>query len=229
MALTTVLSISRIPSKARAHEGLVRRIAERANEKRDAYQWRTYQVVAGDPGLIHFVSEAADFAELAKRDLTAQSLVLRLFGESEGSKLLDELAGCGNAARFVIGRDRPDLSYPPDARDAPMSVVTVLRVRPGHQDAAEELIRKLAEAIPKLDDPARLLTYQSVIGDLRTLWTVRPIASLSDLDRQLAPNDLLNKAFGSGEGGLIGRAGMEALESVERSILVLRADLSNPS
>ena len=110
-----------------------------------------------------------------------------------------------------------------------MSVVTVLRVRPGHQDAAEELIRKLAEAIPKVDDPARLITYQSVIGDLRTLWTVRPIASLADLDRQLAPNDLLNKAFGSGEGGLIGRAGMEALESVERSILVLRADLSNPS
>jgi hypothetical protein len=229
MSLTTVLSISLIPSKTRTYEGLVRKIAERANQKRDAFQWRTYQVVAGDPGRIHFVSEVADFAALAGRDLTAQSLVLRLFGENDGGKMLDELAACGNAARFVIGRDRPDLSYPPDGRDAPMSVVTVLRVRPGHQDAAEELIRKLAEAIPKVDDPARLITYQSVIGDLRTLWTVRPIASLADLDRQLAPNDLLNKAFGTGEGGLIGRAGMEALESVERSILVLRADLSNPS
>ena len=84
--LTTVLSISLIPSKTRTYEGLVRKIAERANQKRDAFQWRTYQVVAGDPGRIHFVSEVADFAALAGRDLTAQSLVLRLFGENDGGK-----------------------------------------------------------------------------------------------------------------------------------------------
>lgn len=229
MSLDTVLSISLIPSKARTYEGLVHRIAERAREKRDAFQWRTHRTVTGDPGRIHFTSQVADFTELSKRDATPDLLIQRLFGEKDAGKLLDELTACTLATRSVIGRDRPDLSYPPPRRDAPMHVVTVLRVRPGHQDAAEELLRKISEAIPKVDDPARVVTFQSVIGDLRTYWTVRPIQSLADLDAQLQPMDLLTKAFGAGEGGLIGRSGLEALESVERSITVWRRDLSHPS
>jgi hypothetical protein len=110
-----------------------------------------------------------------------------------------------------------------------MSVVTVLRARPGHQDAAEELLRKISEAIPKVDDPARIVSYQTLIGDLRTYWTVRPIRSLADLDQQLPPGELLTKAFGVAEGGLISRSGTEALEQVERSIMLLRPDLSNAS
>jgi hypothetical protein len=207
---------------------VIRQIAERAQQKRDAYQWRTHQVLIGNTGTIHFTSEVAEFAALARRDPTPQALVIRLFGEAQGIKLLDELSACSISTRSVIGRDRPDLSYPPAERDAPMAVVTVLRVRPGYQDAAEELVRKIAEAIPKIDDPARLVTFQSVVGDLRTFWTVRPIGSLADLDAQLQPMDLLTKAFGAAEGGLIVRSGMEALESVERSITLLRRDLSNP-
>ena len=231
MTLTTVLSVSLIPAKARIYEDGVRRLAERAREQRDAFQWRTYQVVAGQQGVFHFVSQAQDFAELAKRDVTPQALVLRLLGEKEGAKLGEELAGCSAASRYTIARERPDLSYPPDSRTEvlPMSVVTVLRTRPGHHDAAEELLRKIAEAIPKVDDPARLVVYQTLIGDLRTLWTVRPIHSLADLDRQLPPAELLTKAFGAAEGGLISRSGTEALETVQRSINLLRLDLSNPS
>jgi hypothetical protein len=231
MSLTTVLSVSLIPAKARIYEDGVRQLAERARQQRDAFHWRTYQVVAGQQGVIHFVSQAQDFAELAKRDVTPQALVLRLLGDKEGAKLGDELAGCSTGARYTIARERPDLSYPPDSRTEvlPMSVVTVLRTRPGHQDAAEDLLRKIAEAIPKVDDPARIVVYQTLIGDLRRLWTVRPIHSLADLDRQLPPGELLTKAFGAAEGGLISRTGTEALETVERSINLLRPDLSNPS
>jgi hypothetical protein len=229
MSLSTVLSISVLPSKLRTFQDQIRRIAERAREKHDEFRWTAHEVVSGNPSMIHFVSELPDFTALAKRDITSAALVVRLFGEKEGTRLLDEIGACEAGVRAVIARDRPDLSYPPEQRDAPLAVVTVLRVRPGYQDAAEELIRKLAEAIPKVDDPARLLTYQTVIGDLRTLWTVRPIASLAELDRQLQPIELLNKAYGPAEGGLIGRGGMEALESVERSITMVRPDLSNPS
>jgi hypothetical protein len=231
MSLTTVLSVSLIPAKARGYEEGVRRIADKARERRDAFQWRAYQVVAGQQGILHFVSQAQDFATLAKRDVTPQALVLRLLGEQEGAKIGEQLASCATASRYTIARERPDLSYPPESRTEayPMSVVTVLRARPGHQDAAEELIRKIAEAIPKVDDPARLVAYQTMIGDLRTYWTVRPIRSLADLDQQLAPGDLLTKAFGAAEGGLISRSGMEALELAERSITLLRPELSNPS
>jgi hypothetical protein len=230
MSLTTVLSVSLIPSKTRSYEDGVRRLAERARQQRDAFEWRAYQVIAGQQGVLHFVSRAQDFAELARRDVTPQALVLRLLGEKEGAKLGEELAGCSVASRYTIGRERPDLSYPPDSTDAPpMSVVTLLRTRAGHQDAAEELLRKIAEAIPKVDDPARVVAYQTLIGDLRSYWTVRPIQTLADLDRQLPPGELLTKAFGAGEGGLISRSGVEALEQVERSIVLLRPDLSNPS
>ena len=40
------------------------------------------------------------------------------------------------------------------------------RARPGHADALEELVRKVAEAIPKVDDPARISTWQSYFGDM---------------------------------------------------------------
>ena len=134
MSLTTVLSISLIPAKARIYEDGVRRLAERARDQRDAFHWRTYQVVAGQQGVIHFVSQAQDFAELAKRDMTPQALVLRLLGEKEGAKLGEELASCSAASRYTIARERPDLSYPPDSRTEvlPMSVVTVLRTQPPH-------------------------------------------------------------------------------------------------
>ena len=231
MSLSTVLSVSVHPPKVRAYEDGIRRLAARAQQQRDAYQWRAQQVVAGQQGVIHFVSQADDFAALAARDATPQALVLRLLGEKEGTKLLDELLACTQSSRYTIARERPDLSYPPDRRTqtSPFSVVTLIRVRPGHQDAGEELIRKIAEAIPKVDDPARVVAFQTVIGDLRTYWTVRPIESLADLDRHLPPVELLNKAFGAAEGGLIARAGLESFEHVERSISMLRSDLSNPS
>ncbi|MBW2269450.1 MAG: hypothetical protein JRH16_12815 [Deltaproteobacteria bacterium] len=62
----------------------------------------------------------------------------------------------------------------------PFAVVTTARVRPGHTEACEELIRKIAEAIPKLDDPARISTFQSIVGDLHTYWVVRPLHELSN-------------------------------------------------
>jgi hypothetical protein len=224
-----VLSVSVNPARLRPYEDGVRRLAERAKQQRDAYQWRTYQVMAGQQGTIHFVSEVDDFKALAARDATPQSLVLRLLGEKDGAKLLDELLSCTQTSRYTISRDRADLSYAPERTGdpAPLGVVTLIRVRPGHQDAAEEMIRKIAEAIPKLDDPARIVTWQTVAGDLRTLWTVRPLRSLAELDQQLQPMDLLTRAFGIAEGGLIARAGHEAIEHVERSITMLRPDLSN--
>ncbi len=52
---------------------------------------------------------------------------------------------------------------------------------------------------------------------------------LSEFDDQLLVPDLLNKAFGTAEGGLIFRSGLEAIESLRREIVRHREDLSNPS
>jgi len=84
------------------------------------------------------------------------------------------------------------------------------------------------EAIPKVDEPARIITFKPVVGELSGWWTVRPMSDLAELDGQRAPQDLLNEAFGSGEGGLIWRGGLDAIEEARRDVVVLREDLSNP-
>ena len=56
----------------------------------------------------------------------------------------------------------------------------------------------------------------------------RNLDALGELDNQLPPQELLNQAFGPAEGGLIYRAGLDAIDSIERSILLYREELSNP-
>ena len=73
-----------------------------------------------------------------------------------------------------------------------------------------------------------MTAFQNLVGDLSLYWTVRGLEDLSELDDQLPPSELLNEAFGAAEGGLIYRAGLGAIEQVERRIVILNQDLSNP-
>ena len=134
------------------------------------------------------------------------------------------------AQQQFIATDRPDLSYPPaeEGRIFPAMVVTRLVASPGRQEACEEVIRKVAEAIPKVDDKSRLITYQTLVGNLAEYHSLRPLEDLSELDDQRTPQDLLVQAFGPAEGGLIYRSGLDAMTSMQRSILAYRPDMSNP-
>ncbi|HVP29043.1 MAG TPA: hypothetical protein VMW35_07755 [Myxococcota bacterium] len=232
MALIHVLTTRPRPDMARTYEGIVQRIAERARSTNEKFRWTAHQTIHGAPPAYHFVSEAADWTTLGAGDVTAVAFVMRLFGSKDGQKVRDELAACAGETESIIGRDRPDLSCAADEPElargrAPFGMVTRLVARSGHQDAVEELVRKIAEAIPKVDDPTRVSTYQVVIGPLRSYWTVRPLTGLGDLDAQSMPGDLLTRAFGAGEGGLVYRSGLEALESTVRTIAALRPELSN--
>jgi hypothetical protein len=48
---------------------------------------------------------------------------------------------------------------------------------PGHQDCCEELVRKVADAIPKVNEGNEIMTDPTVIGDLSHDWTARPLES----------------------------------------------------
>jgi hypothetical protein len=229
MPLTNVLSIQIRPERTQKYQEMLRELAEKAVAKRDPGHYTTHQTLLGELGWWHFVSQDDDWRRLSERG-TAETVVLRVLGEKDGRRWLQESLECAMAARREVSVDRPDLSYPPDdVRPIhPAAVVTAVRVRNGGQEAVEELIRKLAEAIPKVGDEARIITYQTLIGDLSQYWTVRPLADLADLDRQTPPPELLNQAFGAGEGGLIYRNGLEAIELARREVVALHRDLSNP-
>jgi hypothetical protein len=208
---------------------MVRNLAASAVEQRDAFHWTAHQTLYGEVGTLHFVTEDPDFAGIAARGTTPE-LILRVLGEDEGTKALNSMLECMISQQLTISLDRPELSYPPEQIDRifPAAVVTQIRARPGGQEALEELIRKISEAIPKVGDPSRLILYQVMVGMLSEYWTARPLEDLSELDEQLPPAELLNQAFGAAEGGLIYRTGLEAIEEVKRQILVYRQDLSNP-
>jgi len=229
MPLTSILSVQVRPDRFAQYGELARNLAARAVEQKDAFHWTAHQTAFGELGALHFVSEDADFAGIAARGNT-QELIYRVLGEDEGANALTSMLECTISQQSTISLDRPELSYPPEQTDRifPVAVVTQIRARPGGQEALEELIRKIAEAIPKVGDPSRMVSYQVMVGTLAEYWTVRPLEDLSELDDQLPPAELLNQAFGNSEGGLIYRAGLEAIQEVTRQIGVYRQDLSNP-
>ena len=229
MPLTSILSVQVRPDRIAQYEELIRNLASRAVEQKDAFHWTAHQTTYGDLGTLHFVSVDPDFAGIAERGNTPE-LILRVLGEEQGAKAMASMLECTMSQQATISLDRPELSYPPEQTDRifPAAVVTQIRARSGGQDAVEELIRKIAEAIPKVGDPSRIVSYQVMVGMLSEYWTMRPLEDLSELDDQLPPAELLDQAFGAAEGGLIFRTGLEAIEEVRRQIVVYRQDLSNP-
>jgi len=228
MPLSSVLTVDIRAGERQRYLDLCQELSENARNKKDPFQWTTHETRIGKANRIHFVLAAADFTEIENNG-TPEEMIGRVLGEKRALEWLDVSSACVESQQQEISADRPDLSYVPSETDtmAPAAIITVVQARPGHQEGSEELIRKIAEAIPKVDDGSQIITYQTVVGDLMRYWTVRPLESLADLDKHLPAAQLLNEAFGPAEGGLIFRSGLEAISAVERNIVVYRPELSN--
>jgi len=226
MPLLSIVTVSVRPDRLDAYEDIVRRVVDRAARIDDRARWHVQQVTFGEAGRLHFVQELSDWAELGRLERTDE-VVLRMFGEDEGRPLLASLRACLLGSRRTVSRERPDLGTSAGDTVLPsaMSLVTILRVHPGGGPACETLIQRTAEAIGRVGDPTHLQVYETLIGDGRSYWTVRPIEEISELGEVLPPRDLLLKAFGD-EGLRIYRTGLEAVEHVDRQLTVLRPDLS---
>lgn len=225
-----ILTVSRYSVRMDKQRQWLEQLAEtaaRAREQDESIHWNVSQVTGGELGAFYVGLQSETVAEAAGRD-DVPTLLLRLYGEKKGAERLAEASECIAAAETMILRDRPDLSYPADEGAIPAALlVTRITVRPGQQEACEELIRKIAEAVPKTEDPRRFTTWQALVGDLRTLGSVRSVAELGELDAALPPAALLEKAFGAAEGGLIYRAGLEAIEDIRAELCIPRPELSH--
>lgn len=230
MPLVTVYSDEVRLDQATRYEELIQEVAQAAVKKKEKWNWTAHQVSFGNVGAFHYVAEAPDWATIQQRG-EVEDLIRRLLGEKRGNEVLQQLNECLVSQRRTISVDRPDLSYPAEqeTRTSPLAMTTVVRALPGKQEDCEEVIRKIAEAIPKTGDQTRLATFQTLVGDGLQYWTLRPVENLSEFDNRLLAPDLLNKAFGPAEGGLLFRSGLEAIESMQREIVRHREDLSNPS
>lgn len=228
MPLATSLRVSVDIASIVRHEEAVRKLAERARKDADTLHWMAYQVIGGQSGHYFYASQAETWAELVARE-APDAMAQRLFGEAKGRELLEQINKGIHSMQNVVLQDRPELSYAGEQTEepAPLLIRTRLKVRPGGQDACEELIRKVAEAVPKADDPRRFTTLQVVTGDLQEYSIVQPVRDPQVLDQQRTVANLLNEAFGSDEGGLVWRTGRESLAEVRSDLCAHREDLSN--
>ncbi len=231
MPLSTIFTDRVRPEKAARYRELIQEFAERAVEQNESFRWTAHETIFGAVNTVHYVATSEDYAGIAARGLV-EELFPRVLGEQESAAHLQQIQDCILSQEVEVAIDRPELSYAPEEASPaqrPYALVTVLRPRPGHQEACEELLRKIAEAIPKANPTARMIAFQPVIGDLGRLWTVRPMANLAELDDLLPPPQLLEQAFGAAEGGLISRTGLDSIESVQRDTLLYRPEMSNPA
>ncbi len=211
------------------YEERLAELAAAARKKKEGWHWGAHQVGFGPLARIYYVSRHDDYADVEKHG-DPQALFTRVLGAKKGEKQLEEVNECLVSTQRMLGMHRPELSYPkePPAGIAPIASLVMVRARPGHQEAVEELFRNVAEAIPKAGEKARVDSFQAVTGDMCGYWLVRPLARLSDLDRQTVGRDLLLKGLGQSEGARIFRTGLEAVDRIEREITVYREELSNP-
>jgi len=231
MAILRLNSVSLRPEGIPVFQEQVSALAAAAAKKNEAWRWTAHQTIFGEGLMLHFAAEAQSFAEI-ERQGQVEDLWLRVLGEERGREASQQANACIASSQQGISLDRPDLSYAEglgSPEQFPYAVITVAQARPGRADACEELIRKVAEAIPKVGDSARLVAYQTMLGDMGQYWTVRPLRALADLDEQLPPPELLNRAFGAAEGSLLWRTGSEAIEHARREVVRYRPELSNPA
>ena len=230
MALTSLLSVQVQPGGIGRYTAAIQRLAETARNKKESFTWGTFDTLFGAEPRTRFVSSADSFEALGKRG-TVPELVVRVLGAGEAPRFIEEIGACVASQSLTVSIDRPDLSYVPRPfapGEIKAASVTRVLVQPGMRESYEELIRKIAEAIPKLDEPAQLLTRQTIVGNTAEYIAIRPLHELSELDAHRTPEQLLTQAFGPSEGGLIFRNGGAAILQITREIVGYRADLSNP-
>jgi hypothetical protein len=215
------------PPRVKEFEQVAARIAKAAADDDRTHRWSTYQTRSGELGTYYFGIRSENWAGQAKLE-PPDAMTVRLLGKKDGELLVEQVLACVVHAQQTISEDRPDLSYPsPDQGPAPLLLATRLRARPGGEEEVEEVLRKLGEAVPKVDDPRRFVTFQHVIGDFATYVTIAPLRDVGELDRMLLPVELLTRAFGAAEGGLIARQGLQAIQHGQRELLILRPELSH--
>ncbi len=230
MALNTVLSAQVLPGAILRYTAAIQRLAEAARNKKEPFTWGAFETLYGEQGPIRYVSSVETFDALGKRG-SVPELVARVFGAADAPRFLEEVGACIASQSLTVAADRPDLSYlrsPFKPGEFKAAAVTRTRIRPGARESYEELLRKLSEAIPKLDDPSQLMVRQTIVGNVAEYVSIRPLRELRELDAHRTPEQLLIQAFGASEGGLIFRNGGAAIEEIERSIVGYRPDLSNP-
>ena len=227
MTLVTALRINVKPAGIARYERALTRLVTAARADSRAAEVRT-SISQGAEGITYaFVSQLASFADLTSRE-PLPLLARRLFGESAGDALVEELGADVESSSFAVRRIREDLStISLPLKEAPaVFYVTRLQVRTGGQLAVENLIRSVTDASQKIGAPRRVSVSATVIGEAGEYYIVRPIQDPKELYQLKTPAEVLTEAFGEKEASALLAQSAEELERVTTALAIPRPDLS---
>ena len=110
------------------YERIVRFIAERARQDKDTFKWNA-RITTGAAGrTIGFVSRVEGFAELSTRE-EPDAMIRRLFGEADGTALLESLGEGVTSSSYTVSTIRDDLSNaPPQPAESALKELTAAQV-----------------------------------------------------------------------------------------------------
>jgi len=228
MALITVLRQKIQGGSIARHERLVRFVAERARNDADTTKWSARVSTGSEGRSVSFVTRVEGFAELTARE-EVDAMIRRLFGEADGSALLDGLGEAVQSESSLVMQPREDLGGAVIQLDAPPPLAIVTRIRPTPSGAVgcEDLIRKVIEAAAKVDESRRYNVAVPIIGEVGTFTVVQGVTDPAQLDKQPEVRDMLTEAFGAKEGESIYTEGVACIQEAQSELSVLREDLSN--
>ena len=229
MALMSVLRETVQPGAVARYERLVRFVAERARQDGDTIQWSARVNTGASGRTIGFITRAEGFAELATRE-EPEAMIRRLFGEADGTAIVETLGDCVSSTINTVATIREDLSsqaVPQPGQASPLILLTRIHATHDGGPGVEQLIRKVSEAATKVGEDRQILVLQTIIGDLRNYAVAQAVPDPSLLDKQATVPELLLKAFGQSKGESIFREGTACIEHVETELSTARPDLSN--
>jgi hypothetical protein len=211
------------------YERLVRFIAERAGQDSDTFNWNARVSTGASGSAYGFISRVEGFAELSARE-DVGAMIRRLYGDGDGTALLETLGEGVTNSVYTVSRIRDDLSNQPAAQAgeaAPLILLTRIRATRESGLGVEDLIRKVGEAATKVGDERQTLVLQTVIGELRNYAIAQSVSDPTQLDTQKSVPELLLEAYGASEGEKIFREGTACIDHVETELSIARPDLSN--
>jgi len=227
--------VARIKPEKRAEFDSVNKKMADANRHNKGDIWLALDTAYGEQNTVTFVSNRRSYAEVEKAMDVFMGALNKAFGEAGAAALFQEFNNTVVSSRTEIRRRRWDLSYNPPADSAAYAQIlgnarwirtVIIRVRPGHTDEFEALLKDISAASQKSNQPGMRWVSQVVEGgNPETYHLTRLMTAMSELDRTTPLQEIL------GEEGYqkFLKVNAEAVANVEYVLYHILPAISSPA
>jgi len=222
------------PEKRAEFDSVGKKMAD-ANRRNKGDTWLALETAYGEQNTVTFVSNRRSYAEVEKAMDVFMSALNKAFGEAGAAALFQEFNNTLVSSRTEIRRRRWDLSYNPPADSAAYAQIlgnarwirtVIIRVRPGHADEFEAILKDLNAASQKSNQPGmRWVSQVTEGGSPGTYHLTRLLTAISELDHTTPLQEML------GEEGYqkFLKVNAEAVASVEYVLYHILPAISSPA